>query len=423
MRSITACGFCVVAALSSQISGLPLTYSCRIGKSRRKICASNWRAPEIGGSASSGTCCDGKMPRSRDLAVPAIGKRACAGRRAQAFVEEIIGFARARRTETRTNDRFFAVGSGFALRPCVTAFLTEWLCKSRDAGRASECQRLEGEDWSRGRACTRRRHRGHSSRRETRNARRCRTERLSPLHRRRRQARSRSAVQQAEIVERWKDRHGAAERAWNKGQVELRLVGRRSAIVEGRPKAAAVTAKPVLPRRALLAGRLSCRSRGRRRRSPRQAARRRGPVTTARLRPAPVRRPRLASSSATPAVRRSAHLAPTRSQAHGRTPAPRAGSRPAPVAHRPARLETANWRSRRSTPDQVPRLARPQPFRTRWSLGTAPPGAARAQPRRSCGCTRDTCRPPRSRARQAHPRSAPQASSRATRDRRRWPCG
>ena len=111
------------------------------------------------------------------------------------------------------------------MRPCIAAFLTEWLCESRDAGRASECQRLEGEDWSRGRACTRRWHRGHSSWRETRNPRRCRNERLSSLHRRGRQTRSRTAVQQAEIVERWKDRHGAAKRAWNKGQVEFGQLG------------------------------------------------------------------------------------------------------------------------------------------------------------------------------------------------------
>ena len=32
---MTACGFCVVAALSNQISGLPLTVSRRIGKSAR----------------------------------------------------------------------------------------------------------------------------------------------------------------------------------------------------------------------------------------------------------------------------------------------------------------------------------------------------------------------------------------------------
>lgn len=32
---MTDCGFCVVAALSSQTSGRPWTSSCRIGKSRR----------------------------------------------------------------------------------------------------------------------------------------------------------------------------------------------------------------------------------------------------------------------------------------------------------------------------------------------------------------------------------------------------
>ena len=157
------------------------------------------------------------------------------------------------------------------------------------------------------------------------------------------------------------------------GPGRARSIGRRSAIVEGRPKAAAVTAKPVLhPRRPSrrMAELPQLRAPTH---SPRQAAHRRGPGTPARLRPVPVSRPRLASSSATPAVQRPAHLAPTRWQAHGRTLAPRAGSPPAPVAHRPARLETENWRSRRSRPDQVPRLARPQPFRTRWSLGTAPP--------------------------------------------------
>ncbi len=37
---MTACGFCVVAALSSQISGRPLTRSRRIGKSRRIVSTS-----------------------------------------------------------------------------------------------------------------------------------------------------------------------------------------------------------------------------------------------------------------------------------------------------------------------------------------------------------------------------------------------
>ena len=39
-RSITACGFCVVAALSNHTSCLPLTRSDRIGKSRRTACRS-----------------------------------------------------------------------------------------------------------------------------------------------------------------------------------------------------------------------------------------------------------------------------------------------------------------------------------------------------------------------------------------------
>ncbi len=41
---MTLCGFCVVAALSSQMRGLPLTRSWRIGKSRRMEAASNGSA-------------------------------------------------------------------------------------------------------------------------------------------------------------------------------------------------------------------------------------------------------------------------------------------------------------------------------------------------------------------------------------------
>ena len=46
---MTACGFCVVAALSNQISGLPLTVSRRIGKSARTALTSKT-------SCSSGIC-------------------------------------------------------------------------------------------------------------------------------------------------------------------------------------------------------------------------------------------------------------------------------------------------------------------------------------------------------------------------------
>ncbi len=49
-RSMTACGFCVVAALSSQTSGRPLTRSRRIGKSRRTASASNPPMAAVRGS-------------------------------------------------------------------------------------------------------------------------------------------------------------------------------------------------------------------------------------------------------------------------------------------------------------------------------------------------------------------------------------
>jgi hypothetical protein len=42
VASITACGLCVVAALSSQMSGLPLTSWCSAGKSRRTPSMSNF---------------------------------------------------------------------------------------------------------------------------------------------------------------------------------------------------------------------------------------------------------------------------------------------------------------------------------------------------------------------------------------------
>ena len=154
--------------------------------------------------------------------------------------------------------------------------------------------------------------RGHSSRCETRNARRCRNERLSSLHRRGRHTRSRPAVQQAEFVERRKDRHGAAERARNKGEVELRSIGRRSAIVEGRPKAAAVTAAPALhPRRPFSPDGGTARSCGPRLTSPRQRLIARGPAPTAASAPGPGKpaAPGVKLGDR-PAVQRPAHLAP-----------------------------------------------------------------------------------------------------------------
>ena len=45
---MTARGFCVVAALSSQTNGRPLTRSSRIGKSRRTRSTSNGRCPASG---------------------------------------------------------------------------------------------------------------------------------------------------------------------------------------------------------------------------------------------------------------------------------------------------------------------------------------------------------------------------------------
>src|SRR6187200_1215897 len=42
---MTLCGFCVVAALSSQASGLPCTRCFRIGKSLRTTLTSNARGP------------------------------------------------------------------------------------------------------------------------------------------------------------------------------------------------------------------------------------------------------------------------------------------------------------------------------------------------------------------------------------------
>src|ERR1700722_3281254 len=48
---MTTCGFCVVAALSSQTSGRPFTRSRKIGKSFLMVFGSNWRI----GAARSGT--------------------------------------------------------------------------------------------------------------------------------------------------------------------------------------------------------------------------------------------------------------------------------------------------------------------------------------------------------------------------------
>src|SRR5882757_876466 len=54
MDSMTGRGFCVVAALSNQISGLPLTSRWRIGKSRRTASTGKATAAGIGGAGRVG---------------------------------------------------------------------------------------------------------------------------------------------------------------------------------------------------------------------------------------------------------------------------------------------------------------------------------------------------------------------------------
>ena len=59
---MTARGFCVVAALSSQTSGRPCTRSARIGKSRRMACTSKpgWaEARPAAGSGETRAVCSG----------------------------------------------------------------------------------------------------------------------------------------------------------------------------------------------------------------------------------------------------------------------------------------------------------------------------------------------------------------------------
>src|SRR5580698_717047 len=103
---MTACGFCVVAALSSQMSGLPLTFSFRIGKSRRMEATSNWRRTDersgdtvgskvwaccgaFGEKGAEGTGCErapacsrkysGEAKLSADLARSSLAKAGSAG--------------------------------------------------------------------------------------------------------------------------------------------------------------------------------------------------------------------------------------------------------------------------------------------------------------------------------------------------------
>ena len=81
-RSMTAFGFCVVAALSSQTSGRPFTCSTRIGKSRRMALTSN------------GGCADWKLGRaagSRRGVAP--GRRSRQAPRGPMSFEEIEGRA------------------------------------------------------------------------------------------------------------------------------------------------------------------------------------------------------------------------------------------------------------------------------------------------------------------------------------------
>src|ERR1700723_2221001 len=68
MRSMTALGFCVVAALSSQTSGRPCTRVSRIGKSRRMSLASSGRleAPRSCGT-TSGRNSNAPSPEVTDL--------------------------------------------------------------------------------------------------------------------------------------------------------------------------------------------------------------------------------------------------------------------------------------------------------------------------------------------------------------------
>ena len=75
---MTAFGFCVVAALSSQISGRPCTRSSRIGKSRRMSLASSGRfaTPKSSGTTSgrnSYAPCRGAAVVSAAVCVPLSG--------------------------------------------------------------------------------------------------------------------------------------------------------------------------------------------------------------------------------------------------------------------------------------------------------------------------------------------------------------
>ena len=206
------------------------------------------------------------------------------------------------------------------------------------------------------------------------------------------------------------------------GPGRARSIGRRSAIVEGRPKAAAVTAKPVLhPRRPSrrMAELPQLRAPTH---SPRQAAHRRGPDAGA-LAPSP-------GTPVAPGVRLgdtggAAPGAPGTDAMTGSWANAGAEGRLAPG---PGGASTGTPRNRELAIEAIQAgsgaeacaAAALSNSLVTWH-GSA--GPARAQTWRSCGYTRDTCRPLRSRARQAHPRSAPQAMSRARRDRRRWPCG
>src|SRR5580698_2072394 len=63
---MTLCGFCVVAALSSQTNGRPLTRSRRIGKSRLNASASKGYDERLRSLATSGSMPEGSCATSSD---------------------------------------------------------------------------------------------------------------------------------------------------------------------------------------------------------------------------------------------------------------------------------------------------------------------------------------------------------------------